>query len=190
MYHWTTIDGRLGNGDGRQVVVGETLMAFEEIKLCACGMHASARIIDALNYAPGPRLWEVELKEERIDGKDKSVAFSRRAIRDFGDQTEALIEFARWCADLAKEYAATNRTDVVTAWAATAAASAALKATVVVAWTAAAIAAANAAASAAVATWTVFNDIWTAADFLLFNTIQAAEQKKQEAWWVKRLGLS
>jgi len=48
---------RLTNGDGREVVAGETLSVEGKIVPCQHGLHASVRALDALQYAPnGPGL--------------------------------------------------------------------------------------------------------------------------------------
>jgi len=112
MYHWTNIKGVLGNGDGRQVVEGETLSAEGGLEMCRCGMHASPTVAEALAYAPGCRLWRVELSGRRIDDNNfprRSVARSRTALVDYGDQTEGLVLYARWCAERARQHAAAAR---------------------------------------------------------------------------------
>ena len=51
----------LPNGDGRKIVIGETLTVTGDIIPCERGLHASVSAFDALQYAPGPLLWRVEL---------------------------------------------------------------------------------------------------------------------------------
>ena len=70
-------------GDGRKIVAGETLTVDCEPILCERGLHASPRIIDALDYAPDFMLWEVELGGTVIHDKDKSVATKRTALWGF-----------------------------------------------------------------------------------------------------------
>ena len=55
-WHFTTEDEILGFDDGRKIIVGEKHTVEPPIKLCKRGLHASERIIDALDYAPGPIL--------------------------------------------------------------------------------------------------------------------------------------
>jgi len=172
MYHWTNIKGVLGNGDGRQVVEGETLSAEGGLEMCRCGMHASPTVAEALAYAPGCRLWRVELSGERIDDNNfarKSVARSRTALVDYGDQTEGLMLYARWCAERARQHA----DDANAAWvdAAWAAARAAAQADAAWAARAAAGAAARAAAGAAARAAARAAAAWD------------AEREEQIAWW-------
>ena len=61
---------RLPHGDGRAVVVGETLSVEEPIVLCERGLHASVKPLDALRYAPGTIVARVELSGRVIRGDD------------------------------------------------------------------------------------------------------------------------
>ena len=110
-YHFTRADGRLGYGDGRVVKEGHNLTvkvdwrsrkAYWNVdlqwpKCCSYGLHASPRVIDALQYAPGCRLWLVDVP---VIGKqrDKFVGASRTALKDYGDLLWAMPLFAKWCA--------------------------------------------------------------------------------------------
>ena len=73
------------------------------IVLCAQGLHASARVIDALDYAPGPWLSRVTLRGEIIHGEDKMVAIEREA-EGYKDMLPVLQEFAVRCAVRALEH--------------------------------------------------------------------------------------
>jgi len=91
------VDGKLPNGDGRIVRVGETHEHAGPLAICRSGLHASERIIDALKYAPGPMLYRVRCSGEIVRGEDKLVC-SRREYLAGLDATEMLVEFARFCA--------------------------------------------------------------------------------------------
>jgi hypothetical protein len=97
MWHFTTLDKKLGYGDGRPIIAGEKLTVPGPIVLCKSGLHASKRLLDALKYAPGAYLWEVELSGEVIHGNDKSVATERTALCGF-DASEVLRKFSRMVA--------------------------------------------------------------------------------------------
>jgi len=105
-YHFATVgeDGipRLSYGDGREVRVGETLTVEGEPVLCEHGLHASARILDALRYAGGGSLalCRVTLGGTVLHDDDKSVATERTvvAMLDTTTTERLLREFARWCA--------------------------------------------------------------------------------------------
>jgi hypothetical protein len=97
MWHFTTLDKKLGYGDGRLIIAGEKLTVPGPIVLCKSGLHASKRLLDALKYAPGAYLWEVELSGEVIHGDDKSVATERTALCGF-DASEVLRKFSRMVA--------------------------------------------------------------------------------------------
>src|SRR5690606_4993475 len=85
-WHFVQVDEhgtpRLGYGDGRAVVVGETLRVDAEPILCSVGLHASRRLWDALKYAQGDRLslCRVTLGGTVVDDDDKSVASERTVI--------------------------------------------------------------------------------------------------------------
>lgn len=96
-WYFSTTDKRLRYDDGRLIEAGITHSVECKPILCKQGLHASARIIDALIYAQGPWVWQVELTGEVVGGDDKSVATHRKYIRGV-DATEVLREFSRWCA--------------------------------------------------------------------------------------------
>jgi hypothetical protein len=144
--------------------------------MCESGLHASVRLIDALQYAPGNTICRVELDGEIVEGDDKVVATRRRILWRV-DGEELLQEFARWCAlqvihlwdapDVVREYLETGREDLRSA--AWAAASAAAK------W-----AAAKAAASAA-AKWAAAGAAaWAAAGAAAWDTARAAQNERLE----------
>ena len=99
-WHFLQADGALRYGDGRTPADGEEVHAEGPLVLCERGMHASADILDCLDYAPGPILCRVELRGERIDGPDKSVARTRVILWRL-NASDVLWQFAFWCADRA-----------------------------------------------------------------------------------------
>jgi len=54
-WHFLPNNGKLGRGDGRKVIVGETLRVDGAPVLCDHGLHASERIIDAI---PTRAVWK------------------------------------------------------------------------------------------------------------------------------------
>ncbi len=93
MWHFTKLDMKLENKDGRLVVPGQTL-TVPQISMCNYGLHASPRLIDALKYASGPYVWEVALSGDIENESDKSVATERTALWGY-DATIVLNSFAR-----------------------------------------------------------------------------------------------
>ena len=89
---------RLRYGDGREIAVGVTHTVDCVPVLCKFGLHASVRAIDALEYAPGPIIWIVELGGIVVEGDDKCVATERTYTAGGVDATETLRAFARACA--------------------------------------------------------------------------------------------
>lgn len=84
--------------DGRPVPPdGEWLEHDGPLQLCASGLHASARLIDALQCAPGSTICRVEMGGSTVLGDDKLVA-SRRCILWRVDGKDLLRRFARRCA--------------------------------------------------------------------------------------------
>src|SRR5574337_1301621 len=66
--------------DGRPVPSdGEVLRHDGPLELCASGLHASIKIIDALSYAPGDTLCRVRCGGKIVRGDDKLIC-SERAI--------------------------------------------------------------------------------------------------------------
>ena len=98
---FTTTERKLLNGDGRKIKLGTTHKVKGEIIPCQYGLHLSPRIIDALNYAPGPVIYKVEGSGVIIPhGKpvDK-YACSHRTYLDGGiNISDVLRKFARLCA--------------------------------------------------------------------------------------------
>ncbi|HUU94657.1 MAG TPA: hypothetical protein VM487_02880, partial [Phycisphaerae bacterium] len=98
-WHFLTADCRLRNG-GEVVEVGKTYSVPDPDKplvLCEYGMHASARPLDALNYAPGPMVCRVEMSGTILEGDDKLVATHRKVLA-LADALDVLRKFARLCA--------------------------------------------------------------------------------------------
>jgi hypothetical protein len=75
---------------------GVTLVHDRPIKLCASGYHASRRVLDALQYAPGSTLCRVNCSGIVEETKDKLVC-SERTIIDRIDATDILWKFSREC---------------------------------------------------------------------------------------------
>ena len=81
--------------DGRPAPrVGEPLVYTGPLKACRSGLHASVQLLQALRYAPGPVLAEVDCSGWIYPQEDKLVC-SRRVIRRLLDSTPALRAFGR-----------------------------------------------------------------------------------------------
>ena len=93
-WHFVAESGKLGYKDGRVVKPRKKYTVDCEPVLCTSGLHASARLIDALQYAPGPILCKVRLGGEVVHGDDKSVATERTVVA-MADVTDILRAFAR-----------------------------------------------------------------------------------------------
>lgn len=76
---------------------GETLRHDGELVMCRSGLHASERIIDALDYAPGPIICRVRCGGKVERSGDKLVC-TERTILWRVEGTDLLREFARQCA--------------------------------------------------------------------------------------------
>jgi len=98
-------DGKPVLRDGREAPpVGVWLKCDGKVKMCSSGFHASKRLIDALQYAQGPWIAEVELGEDAVTDVDKSVS-SKRKILCIVKADRLLHEFAVMCAVRALEQA-------------------------------------------------------------------------------------
>lgn len=104
-YHWSRNDDCLGYGDGRQIVLGETLSVAGTPKLCHHGLHGSVSVVDALGYASGSHLWLVEISGRIQTSDDKICGLHRKAIIEYGDLLPIIVEFAFWCSSRAAESA-------------------------------------------------------------------------------------
>lgn len=98
-WHFLAADGRM-TYTNKLVEVGKTYRIEGEVVLCKRGLHASARALDALKYAPGPVVCLVTLGGIVLHSKDKSVA-QERTVLAMVDATAVLHEFACWCAEQA-----------------------------------------------------------------------------------------
>ena len=184
--------GQLGYGDYRWAKVGRTHKVKCEPILCEQGLHASAKLINALRYASSSILWKVELGGIIVKGKNKASATERTYIKRI-DVNDILFKFSCLCAldvihlwdapPVVIEFLKTGDPSIISraaraAWAADAASDAASDA----AWAASAADAASAAwaASAASAAWAA-DAAWAAwADFRELNlecpTVQPPER--------------
>ena len=95
-WHFLPEDGRTRYSH-QPVRVGGVLKIDGPLVICDRGLHASARALDALKYAPGLIVCLVELRGERIDDSDKSCAMQRKCLAKI-DATKTLHLFACWCA--------------------------------------------------------------------------------------------
>ena len=96
-WYFAQPDGRLANGDGRRIVLGETHKVTGWPVLCAHGLHASPTVLDALQYARSAILYRVSLSGGIVHGNDKSCATERTYLSRL-DATSLLHKFARECA--------------------------------------------------------------------------------------------
>ncbi len=98
-WHFVAANRKLGYGDSRVVKAGRTYKykGDEPIELCLRGMHASRRVIDALQYASSNIICRVELSGDIIEGNDKLVATERKVLWMM-DCERVMRPFARQCA--------------------------------------------------------------------------------------------
>ena len=95
---WIAPDDMLmSHGDGRPVVMGETVTVEPPLELCKRGLHASLLPLDALAYRKGRNVVRVELSGEMLCGTDKLCAQHRKHLWVV-DAQKLLVEFSCWCA--------------------------------------------------------------------------------------------
>jgi hypothetical protein len=207
---WFAASDVLPNGDGRAVVVGETLTVQGTPVLCDHGLHACRRVIDTLNYAPGEFLYRVRVGGQVVHGDDKMVGTERtalwridatRALRLFGcdvaemalkaerkagrephkDSWDVVAVMRRWIDGKATD--AERSAAWSAAWSAAeiAARSAARSAAGSAAWSAAWSAARSAAWSAA------WNAAWSAAGSAAWNAAGSAARSAAERLLLRRI---
>ena len=89
--------GRLQFDDGRKPIKGRTHKVKCDPVLCESGLHASVRLIDALQYATSDVVWRVQLGGTIVHGNDKCAATERKYIHRIDIEAE-LFQFSRWSA--------------------------------------------------------------------------------------------
>jgi hypothetical protein len=93
---WHFVNGSLR--DGRSVPAdGVELIHTGQVEMCRSGLHASVRLIDALEFAPGSTICRVRMGDVVQQDADKLVARSRTILWRV-DGEPVLREFARDCA--------------------------------------------------------------------------------------------
>ena len=97
-WYFSNADKKLRYGDNREIKLGETHEVKGDPILCEHGLHGSVKILDALQYAPAPIVWRVELSGKMDKGVDKIAAQKRTYIEGGIDISDTVNEFARWCA--------------------------------------------------------------------------------------------
>ena len=100
-YWFAPRDGKLANGDGREIRVGITHKVEGNIIPCKHGLHLSIRPIDALKYAPGPIIYKVRGSGTIVphgDPINKYACSERTYLAGGHDCTELLRRFACKCA--------------------------------------------------------------------------------------------
>jgi len=99
-YHFVREDRKLRDGQKPRVGKVYRLPPGAKPVLRKQGYHASADVLDALSYAPGPILCCVELRGTIVHGTNKAVATECKVL-SARDVTRELYEFALWCAERA-----------------------------------------------------------------------------------------
>ena len=89
---WHFTDG-MKLRDGDDLVVGKTYKYAGKVEMCESGYHASERLIDALQYAPGAQISRVKLWGDVQRQDDKLVARNRKVLWTI-DATKILHFFA------------------------------------------------------------------------------------------------
>jgi len=92
-WHFLPLERRMGYKDGRLVEPNTWYEIAEKPKMCRWGFHGSERIIDALQYAPGPIVSWCEFGGRIVHGGDKFVAQRRKHLW-MADTTSTLRKIA------------------------------------------------------------------------------------------------
>ena len=97
-YHFLKADMTAESGQEEPWVIGEKRSIKGEIALCERGYHSAPTPWEALTYAPGPMLCEVQVARPVAKDRDKQVSRTRLLIAAV-DVTSILHEFACGCAE-------------------------------------------------------------------------------------------
>jgi hypothetical protein len=189
-WHFLPDDGMTRYEPRTKVVVGEWLSVDpHRLELCAYGLHASERLLDALQYAPGALLCRVEVAGRVLRADDKLCAERRRVIA-WTDATHMLHEFACRCAESvlhlagSQRHVARNAIDAKRRWLAGQANDNELAAAMAAAWAAAMAAAWGAARGAARdAAWGAARAAMAAASDAARDAAWAAQAAASDAAW-------
>ena len=165
------------NGDIKWKV-GEWQEHKGELKMCMSGLHASERIIDAMQYTAAEQIARVEVKGKHLEQSDKQCWEKMRIVKVYDWTKEDSVSLAIFAAELVlpifeRKYPAEAAARA--AWAAWAAS-----------WAAEAARAARAAWAARAASWAVevARAAWAAAGAAAYNDVL----NKCERFILKRLG--
>ena len=93
-FYFSATNKRLRYSDNRKIKTGKTHKVSGKIEPCFNGLHASTRLMDALNYAPGGYLWIVKLGGDIVENHNKCTASERTYLAGFNAE-KMLREFAR-----------------------------------------------------------------------------------------------
>lgn len=93
---WHFVGDRLRNGDPVPPD-GEWLQFGGPLVLCKSGLHASRKLVDALNYAPGNTICRVRCEGRIVEEDDKLVCARRKILWRIND-ADVLWAFSRWSA--------------------------------------------------------------------------------------------
>jgi hypothetical protein len=94
-WYFSKDDKKLRYGDNRDIVLGVEHRIEGYPEPCKHGLHGSVRILDALQYAPGAIVWQVELSGRIKKADDKIAATRRKYIAGGIDISDTLRLFAR-----------------------------------------------------------------------------------------------
>jgi len=93
-WYFSGTDKKLRYGDDRIIQAGKMHTVSGTPRLCHYGLHGSKRIINALDYAPGPYIWRVDITRSIDEGVDKLCGQRRKYLWGF-DASDILFEFSR-----------------------------------------------------------------------------------------------
>ena len=118
---WFAAVDTLPHDDGRKIVIGETHTVEPPIVLCKHALHFCRRPWQALQFAPGPYLYQVRCEGVIVEDDEKGGC-SERTYLAMRDTTEVCRTFARsealrvihlWDAPaVVREYLETGREDI------------------------------------------------------------------------------
>ncbi len=96
-WHFLQRDGYLRYLPYMRPKVGKKLAHDGPLELYVSGLHACVRALDAVEFAPGPRVCRVKLSGGIVRGIDQACA-RERTVLWMTDASRVLQEFAWWCA--------------------------------------------------------------------------------------------
>ncbi len=98
---WKSLRAGMKSENGNHTwEIGKWYEIKEDLKMCSVGFHASARVIDSMQYVPMEVLAQVEVGGEHLEEPDKSCWQKMRVIKAWKWEKKDSVALAIFAAEL------------------------------------------------------------------------------------------